>query len=149
MLLLRRWESGMLETVRTGGLEMRFFQTKDTTDGSLDLFEMTLLPNAHMPVAHHHESWDETVQGLEGTTTWIVDGVERTLHPGESLFIKRGVVHAFRNDTRETAKVLSVLTPGVLGIQYFRDMAELLAVTPPEWEKMKALMLRNGLIPQP
>lgn len=137
----------MVETVRTGGLEMRFFQTKDTTDGSLDLFEMTLLPGAHMPVPHHHEGWDETVHGLEGMTTWVVDGSEMTLHPGESLFIKRGIVHAFRNDTREQAKVLSVLTPGVLGIQYFRDMADLLAVTPPDREKMKALMLRNGLIP--
>lgn len=139
----------MVETVRTGGLEMRFFQTKDTTDGSLDLFEMTLQPGAHMPVAHHHESWDETVHGLEGVTTWVVDGGEITLHPGESLFIKRGIVHAFRNDTRGPTKVLSVLTPGVLGIQYFRDMADLLAVKPPDREKMKALMLRNGLIPLP
>ena len=100
-----------------------------------------------MPVPHHHESWDETVHGLEGTTTWTIEGKERTLHSGESLFIKRGVVHGFRNKTQQTAKVLSVLTPGVLGIQYFRDMAELLSVTPPDREKMKALMLRTGLIP--
>ncbi len=40
-----------------------------------------------------------------------------------------------------------MLTPGVLGIQWFLDMADLLAVTPADREKMNALMLRNGLIP--
>ena len=34
------------------------------TGGSLDAFEMTVQPNARMPVAHYHESWDETIVGL-------------------------------------------------------------------------------------
>ena len=137
----------MVEVVRMGGLEMRFFQTKESTDGSLDLFEMTLQPNARMPVPHHHESWDETVHGLSGLTKWTVDGAELALRPGESLFIKRGLVHAFRNDTQEPATILSVLTPGVLGTRYFHEMAALLSVTPPDRAKMRALMLQYGFVP--
>ena len=45
-----------METIRIGGLEPRFLQTKDETAGSLDVFEMTVQPNARMPVAHYHES---------------------------------------------------------------------------------------------
>jgi quercetin dioxygenase-like cupin family protein len=137
----------MVEVVRMGGLELRFFETKDTTEGSLDLFEMTLQPDAQMPVAHHHASWDESVLGLRGVSTWTVGGADVTVGPGESLFIRRGVVHAFRNDSQHPATVLSVLTPGVLGSRYFREMAGLLSATPPDRDQMKTLMLRYGLIP--
>jgi hypothetical protein len=65
------------ETIRMGGLELRFLQTKDETAGSLDAFEMTVQPNARMPVAHYHESWDETIYGLTGASTWRVDGQGR------------------------------------------------------------------------
>ncbi len=53
----------MPETITISGLELRFLQSKDDTDGSLDMFEMKVLPNARMPVPHYHESWDETVYG--------------------------------------------------------------------------------------
>lgn len=52
--------------------------------GSLDMFEMTLHPNARMPVGHYHESWDEIVYGLTGTTTWSIDGKDINVTPGES-----------------------------------------------------------------
>ncbi len=54
----------MSETIAIGGLALRFLQTKEGTAGSLDAFEMTVQPNARMPVAHYHESWDETIYGL-------------------------------------------------------------------------------------
>ena len=64
----------MSEIIRIGGLELRFLRSKDDTGGSLDLFEMTVQPNARMPVPHYHESWDETIYGLDGVTTWQIDG---------------------------------------------------------------------------
>ena len=116
-----------LETIRLGGLELRFLQTKDDTAGSLDAFEMTVQPNARMPIAHYHDSWDETVYGLAGESTWRVDGQDLVLKPGQSVFIKRGVVHAFRNDAQDAAHCLCILTPGVLGPGFFREVAALLA----------------------
>lgn len=139
----------MAETIGMGGLELRFLQSKDDTGGSLDLFEMTVQPNARMPVPHHHESWDETVYGLSGTTTWRVAGRDVALGPGQTVFIKRGVVHGFRNDTQVPATCLCALTPGVLGPAYFREMAALLAGGAPDPAKMKETMLRYGLVPAP
>jgi len=117
----------MRETIRFNDLEVRFLQSKDDTEGSLDLFEMTLQPNARMPIPHHHENWDETIHGLVGTTTWRLNGHDVTVGPGETVFIKHGVVHGFRSDTQEPAACLCILTPGVLGPAYFREMAALLA----------------------
>ena len=139
----------MSETIGIGGLELRFLQTKDETAGSLDAFEMIVQPNAGVPIAHYHESWDETIYGLMGVSTWRVDGQDIALEPGQSIFIKRGIVHAFRNDSQEATTCLCILTPGVLGPGYFREIAALLAEGAPDPAKMKAIMLRHGLVPAP
>ena len=135
------------EVIDFGSLSLKFLQSRDETGGSVDIFEMTLQPGGRMPVPHHHESWDETVYGLTGVTTWRVDGSDVALRPGQTMFIKRGVVHAFRNDTQEPATCLCVLTPGVLGPVYFRELAALLASGAAEPASMKAIMLRHGLVP--
>jgi quercetin dioxygenase-like cupin family protein len=135
------------ETIGIGGLELKFLQTKEETAGSLDAFEMIVQPNARMPVAHYHENWDETIYGLAGASTWRVDSEDVVLKPGQSVFIKRGIVRAFRNDTQEAASCLCILTPGVLGPGYFREIAGLLSQGAPDPAKMKDVMLRYGLHP--
>jgi quercetin dioxygenase-like cupin family protein len=137
------------ETITIGGLALRFLQTKEGTAGSLDAFEMTVEPNARMPIAHYHDSWDETVYGLAGALTLRVDGEDVVLEPGQSVFIKRGIVHGFRNDAQEAARCLCILTPGVLGPGYFREVAALIAEGAPDPAKMKDIMLRHGLHPAP
>ncbi len=139
----------MSETIRIGGLEVRFLQSKEGTGGSLDVFEMTVQPNARMPVPHYHESWDEVVYGLTGAITFHIASQDSVLRPGQSVFVKRGVVHGFRNDTQEAATCLAILTPGVLGPAYFREMAALMAGGAPDLARMKETMLRYGLVPVP
>lgn len=139
----------MAEIIRMGGLELRFLQSREETGGQLDLFEMTLQPGARMPVPHYHESWDEAVYGLAGTSTWRVEGRDVAVGPGESLFIRRGVVHGFRNDSGGPAACLNILTPGALGPAYFREIAALLAAPVPDTAAMRAVMLRYGLVPAP
>jgi quercetin dioxygenase-like cupin family protein len=139
----------MSETIDFGSLKLKFLQSKDETAGSLDMFEMTLQPNARMPMPHYHENWDETIYGLRGTTTWRIDGKDIDVLPGETVFIKRGVVHGFTNRTTEPATCLCTLSPGVLGPAYFREMAALLVGSAPDPAKMKEIMLRYGLIPAP
>jgi quercetin dioxygenase-like cupin family protein len=139
----------MPETIRIGAVELRFLQSKEETGGSLDIFEMTLQPNARMPVPHYHESWDETVYGLAGTSTWQVDGRDIKVVPGRTVFIKRGIVHGFINRSGEPATCLCVLTPGMLGPAYFREIAALVASGVPDPAKLKETMLRYGLVPVP
>ena len=140
----------MPQTISFAGLELRFLKSKAETKNSLDLFEMTVQPNARMPVPHYHETWDETVFGLSGVTTWRIDGKDVALRQGESVFIERGTVHGFRNDSDKFATCLCILTPGVLGIEYFMEMKALIGgSSPPDPAKMKETMLRHGLVPAP
>ena len=62
----------MPEIIDLGSLKLRFLQSKDDTAGSIDMFEMTLQPNARMPIPHYHDRWDETIYGLTGVSTWRV-----------------------------------------------------------------------------
>jgi len=139
----------MPETINLGSLQLKFLQSKDDTAGSLDMFEMTLQPNARMPIPHYHDRWDETIYGLAGTSTWRIDGKDIDLGPGETVFIERDVVHGFTNRSTGPASCLCVLSPGVLGPQYFKDMAGLLSAATPDPARMKETMLRYGLIPAP
>ena len=139
----------MAEIIRIGALELRFLQSRDETGGSLDLFEMVLQPNARMPVPHHHETWDETVYGLAGVSTWRVDGRDVEVTPGQTVFIRRGVIHGFANPSGEPATCLCVLTPGVLGPGYFREIAALAGGGAPDPARIAEVMLRHGLVPAP
>jgi mannose-6-phosphate isomerase-like protein (cupin superfamily) len=55
--------------------------------------------------------------------TWTLDGETRPVGRGDILFIPRGHVHRFENLGTEDARMLSVITPGLLGPDYFREIA--------------------------
>lgn len=138
-----------MQTINMGSVQLKFLQNKDVTQGSLDLFELTLQPNARMPIPHHHETWDETVYGMVGISTWTVDGRSVEVGPGQSLFIRRGTVHGFTNGTEAPVTCLCILSPGVLGRGYFEEIAGLLAAGAPDPARMKEVMLRHRLVPAP
>ena len=140
----------MAELIKVGAMQLRFLRTKYDTNGALDMFEVVIPPNSRMPVPHHHRDWEETVYGLEGVVTWTVAGKRIEIQPGDDLFIPRGVVHGFVNETQAIAKMLCVLTPGVLGPEFFREMAVAIdGPAPPDPARMGEIMKRHGLIPAP
>lgn len=140
----------MPEDIHIGPLHLRFLRSKHETAGALDMFEMTVPPDARMPVAHYHRDWDETVYGVSGVLTFTVAGELIAIGPGETIHIPGGVVHGFDNRGPAPATCLSVLTPGILGPEYFREMAAALAGgAPPDPAIMRGIMARHGLIPVP
>jgi len=112
------------------------------------MFEVTVPAGAKVPVPHFHERYDETIYGLDGVMTFTVDGRAVDVRTGDSCFIPRGAVHGFNNLGHTTAKALAVATPGLIGPEYFRDIAAIIkAGGPPDLEKIKAVMLKHGLAP--
>jgi quercetin dioxygenase-like cupin family protein len=82
---------------------------------------------------------------LSGVLRMTFDGKTFEVGAGDSLYIPRGVVHGFENPHAQTAKVLVVITPGVFGAPYFRDLAALLAGGgPPDPKAFAAVMLGMG-----
>jgi quercetin dioxygenase-like cupin family protein len=146
----------MSATVRdeivVGQIVIRFLLEGEESGGAVAAFEFDVPAGAKVPIAHTHDAYDETVYGLEGTLTWTVAGTPREVGPGDILHIPRGVVHHFDNAGTIDARALAVVTPGILGPDYFRDVAAVLAAAaggPPDVAAMVAVMRRHGLTPVP
>jgi hypothetical protein len=76
-----------------------------------------------------------------------VDGKAVHIGPGQSHFIPRGAVHGFNNLRQTNAKGLAVVTPALLGPEFFKETAAIVnAGGPPDMEKLKAVLAKHGLV---
>jgi quercetin dioxygenase-like cupin family protein len=138
--------------IAVGPMEIRFLVEGSESGGSVSVFECDVPAEAMMPVPHSHDGFEETVYGLEGTTTWTIDGEQHELGPRQAVCIPRGAVHAFENRGTVDATFLAIATPGVFGPAYFVEINEVLAAGaggPPDRAAMAEVMRRHGLTPVP
>lgn len=136
------------ERIRAGQITVDFLLEASDTNGATAMFEFTVPAGAKVPLPHYHEHFDETIYGLEGIVTFVVDGKAIDIAPGETCFIPRGAVHGFNNLKQEDARSLAIITPGLLGPIFFKEVAEIVnAGGPPDIEKLKLVMAKHGLIP--
>ena len=137
------------EEIRIGPLVIRFLVEGEASDGSVAVFEFDVPAGAKLPAAHSHDSYEETIYGLRGVMTFTVDGNPVDIGPGDVLTIRRGVVHRFDNHGDADASALAIVTPGILGPDYFREVAALAAAGPPDPVAIGEVMRRHGLTPAP
>lgn len=138
----------MHKPIQIGKLCVTFLQSRHQTGGAADLFELIIPPHAHLNIPHLHRVSDETVLAMNGITTWIVDQRRITLHPGQQLHIPRGTVHSCLNDQQTTARIICLLTPGLLGPEYFNEVAAAFrAEDPPNLAYIGSVMARYDIIP--
>ena len=140
------------EEIRVGGMAIRFLVEGEQSGGSVAIFEFEVPVGVRVAAAHSHDGFEETIYGLEGVLTWTVEGARTDVGPGEALLIPRGVVHQFDNKGDVDAKALSIVTPGVLGPDYFREVAAVLdaaAGGPPDFAALGEILRRHGLTPAP
>src|SRR5215210_2418027 len=140
------------EEIRIGQLAIRFLLEGEASGGSVAVFEFDVPAAARVPIAHSHDGYEETIYGLEGVLSWTVDGEQTDVGPGEVVCIPRGVVHRFDNDHEVDAKMLAIVSPGILGPDYFREMAAVIKAAtngPPDPAALAEVMGRHGLTPAP
>jgi quercetin dioxygenase-like cupin family protein len=136
------------EIIRMGQIGVRFLHHGADGNGSLAMFEFTVQAGAKVPVPHYHKAYDETIYGVEGVMTFTIEGNAVDIGPGEVCFIPRGAVHGFNNLGQTDAKALAVVTPALLGPDYFQEIAAIVnAGGPPDIEQLKGVMLKHGLVP--
>jgi quercetin dioxygenase-like cupin family protein len=135
------------EEIRIGGIVVRFLVEAAETAGTATVFEFDVPGEGTTPPPHSHDGWEETIYGLHGTLAWTVDGVRTEVGPGEVLVIASGAVHRFENPGAEPATQLAIVTPGLLGPDYFRDLSALAADGPPDPGAVLEVMRRHGLRP--
>jgi len=140
------------EEINVGEVGIRFLVEGEESGGSVAIFEFHIPAGARVPVAHSHDGYEETAYGLEGVLRWTVEGTSTDVGPGEVLHIPRGAVHHFENAGEVDAKALAIVTPGILGPAFFREVAAILEATaggPPDTAAIGAVMRRHGLTPAP
>ena len=134
------------EVIRVGQTEITFLLEGKDTNEQLAIFEFTVPAGAKVPLAHSHERNDETVYDLEGVITFTVNGTSHDVGPGDTFFIPRGAVHGYNNFGQTCAKALTVVTPALLGPEFFKEIAALVNVDrPPDMEKIKTVYSKYGL----
>jgi quercetin dioxygenase-like cupin family protein len=141
---------GQPETIRVGALTINFLVEGKDSNGSVAVFEAIVPSGGRPPAPHSHDGYEETIYGLEGTSTFTIDGTPTEISRGDTVCILRGEVHHFDNHGDADAKFLAVVTPGVLGPDFFREMAAVIAAadgSPPDREKIGEVMRRHGLTP--
>ena len=140
----------MREEIKVGQVAVRFLVDGNESKGSVAVFEFDVPAGARVPVAHSHDGYDETIYGLDGVLTWTFEGTSTDVGAGEALCIPRGAVHHFDNTGDVDARALAIVTPGILGPEYFREVAAVLdaaAGGPPDLTEIAAVMRRHGLTP--
>jgi quercetin dioxygenase-like cupin family protein len=136
------------EIIRIGQIGIRFLLEAADTSGSVAMFEFTVPVGAKVPVPHYHKQYDETIYGVEGVMTFTVEGKAVDIGPGETCFVPRGAVHGFKNLKQADAKALAIVAPALIGPDYFKETAAIInAGGPPDVDKLKAVMLKHGLVP--
>lgn len=136
------------ETIQVGQIGIRFLLEAADTNGNLAMFEFTVPAGAKVPLPHFHKHYDETIYGVEGVVTFTVEGKSADIGPGQSCFIPRGAVHGFNNLTQTDVKALAVITPALLGPDFFKEAAAIVnAGGPPDIQKLTAVMTKHGLVP--
>src|ERR1700758_3716143 len=101
--------------ITVSALGVRFLIEAADSNGTASVFECYVPANARMPAPHSHDAFEETIYGLEGVSTWTIDGETVEVGPGEAVCALRGQVHGFDNRGSFDAKFLAIATPGVFG----------------------------------
>jgi quercetin dioxygenase-like cupin family protein len=140
------------EEIRVGEMAIRFLLEGEQSDGAVAVFEFHVPAGSRVAASHSHDGYEETIYGLEGTLSWTVEAQAREIGAGEVLCIPRGAVHQFANIGDLDARALAIVTPGILGPEYFREVAAVLEAAPdgpPDRAAIAAVMRRHGLTPVP
>ena len=112
------------QTIGIVGDVYRFLATSEETGGRYSTFEATVLAGGGPP-PHIHRREDETFYVLEGEITFQVGDQRRVAGPGTFVHMPIGNLHAFKNESDKTAKMLISFAPAGLEGMFFEVGKEL------------------------
>lgn len=138
------------DEIMVGGLVIRPRIEPAESDGAVAIHEFDVPAGAALPVPHSHDAYEETIYGVRGTVTFTLEGTPHDIGPGATLFIPRGAIHSFANTGDVDATALAIITPGLLGADYFREVAAVLDAAgggPPDLAAIAGVMRRHGITP--
>lgn len=99
------------------GERATFIETSVQTGGARTVGQLEIEPQGGVP-GHFHDAHDERIDVVEGEIEVVVNGVVHRVRAGEHIVIPRGVVHSWRNPSRnEGLSFRGTMTPGHPGFE--------------------------------
>ncbi len=127
---------------RSETTSVSFVGPGSVTGGEFGLFRWNMTGGSGGAGTHFHRTFSESFYVLNGAvtlfdgTTWVKAG------EGDFLYVPRGGVHGFRNDSDADASMLILFSPGIPRENYFRELAEITrsgrTLTDEEWADLFA-----------
>lgn len=140
------------EEIRIGELTIRPRIEGNESAGTVAIHEFDVPAGSGLPLPHSHDAYEETIYGLAGTITFTIEGTPTNIGPGQAVCIARGMIHSFANTGEVDATALAIVTPGILGAAYFREVKAVIDAAnggPPDLAAIGQVMRRHGLTPAP
>ena len=138
--------SGQGRRLTARGNVMAFKAVAAQTGGDFSLMERTVPPRGRRTLPHRHVNCSEAFWVLDGTITFVLDGVAQQGRRDDFLLVPRGASHTFGNDGDEPARLLVLHAPAMDA--YFTELDQLWSrENPPTPEEERALMSRYGMEP--
>ena len=135
-------------TYTVGRILLAFKRHHDQRDAAFTLVESTE-PTGVGAGLHRHDSYEETFVVCAGSYRFRVGDREEILGPGDTVFVPRGVAHAFTCTSRETGHLLTISTPAGVFEAFIVDLtgaltraAEAPGAPPPD---VPAIAARHGI----
>jgi quercetin dioxygenase-like cupin family protein len=136
---------GMITRGQAG--EIAFKIRAADSGGAYSTWEYLVQPGG-VSSPHYHLKIYESWYVLEGRLEVRLDDRWSTAPAGSMVLIPVGVVHAFRNETAEPARLLLTAAPGGVEL-YFGDLDELMRNSPggtPDVEQLRKLNRKHDFV---
>jgi len=101
------------------GERITFLETSKETNGEYALFELRVRPHGFVAAPHVHPLAVETFEIRSGTFTFVVDGQERQVGPGEGAAVPAGAAHAWWNSGEDEGVAIVEFRPGLKTEEFF------------------------------
>jgi mannose-6-phosphate isomerase-like protein (cupin superfamily) len=125
------------------GTAVRYLATGVSTHGQFGLYRWDARPHTPGPSAHFHRTISESFFILSGTVRLFNGERWMDATAGDFLYVPEGGVHAFHNESDESASMLLLFAPGAPREAYFESLAENAAGCPFSEEEWKDLCRRH------
>ena len=126
-----------------GAITLKILLSGDATEGTLAVFEDIVEPGVG-PGRHIHHEQDETFFFLEGEFDVEVAGQLYHMKPGDTAFIPRGTIHAFKNVGNTRGRLRYIFSPALTIEEMFRAFYASMTDGNISMEQMSAIAKSHG-----
>lgn len=106
---------------------VQYLATGESTSREFGLYKWDMVPNMPGAKPHFHRTMSESFFILSGAVRLFNGEQWMDATAGDFLYVPKGGIHAFQNDSDEPASMLILFAPGIAREPYFEAIAEMAA----------------------